>query len=84
VETGRNQINIAEAVDFAWSAYRAHWRLLTGILGAMVGAWVVLAHIAFLLCFAGIEVGLLNVSLALQAPNHFFCEVRPGCLQSTI
>jgi uncharacterized membrane protein len=83
VGTGRNQINIAEAVHFAWSAYRAHWRLFTGVLGAMLGAWVVLeivvvttqrlgivawalAHIAFLLCFAGMEVGLLRVSLVIQ------------------
>ncbi len=97
METGRNQISIGEAVDFAWSAYRRRWRLLTGVLVAMIGAWVVLegivvatqrlgilawalAHIAFFLCFAGMEVGLLRISLALEdgrnprladAFNHF-------------
>jgi len=83
VATRRNQISIGEAVDFAWSAYRRRWRLLIGVLLAMLGAWVVLevvvvttarfgilawalAHIAFLLCFAGMEVGLLRISLALE------------------
>jgi len=93
----RNQISIGEAVDFAWSAYGKRWRLLTSVLLAMLGAWVVLEvlvfttqrlgilvwaleHIAFLLCFAGIEVGLLRIGLALEdgrkarladAFNHF-------------
>ena len=49
-------------------------------------AWV-LEHIAFLLCFAGIEVGLLRISLALEngrnprladAFNHF--NLAPGFL----
>ena len=49
-------------------------------------AWA-LAHIAFLLCFAGIEVGLLRISLALQfgrnptladAFKHF--KLAPGFL----
>ncbi len=81
--TRRYQISISEAVDFAWSAYRRRWRLLTGVLLAMLGAWVALevivvttqrlgilawalAHIAFFFCFAGMEVGLLRISLALQ------------------
>jgi hypothetical protein len=87
VATGRNQVSIGEAVDFAWSAYRRRWRLLTGVLLAMLGGWVLLevvvfatqrfgifpwalAHIAFVLCFAGIEVGLLRISLALQDGRH--------------
>jgi hypothetical protein len=104
VATGRNQISIGEAVDFAWSAYLRRWRLFISVLLAMLGAWVVLevvvfttqrlgiiawalAHIAFLLCFAGIEVGLLRISLALQfgrnptladAFNHF--SLAPGFL----
>jgi hypothetical protein len=104
VATGRNQVSIGEAVDFAWSAYRRRWRLFTSVLLAMLGTWVVLEvvvfttqrlgilgwafeHIAFLLCFAGIEVGLLRISLALQdgrnprlvdAFNHF--SWAPGFL----
>jgi hypothetical protein len=104
VATGRNQISIGEAVDFAWSAYLRRWRLFTSVLLAMLGAWVVLevvvfttqrlgiiawalAHIAFLLCFAGIEVGLLRISRALQdgrnprladAFDHF--NLAPGFL----
>jgi hypothetical protein len=104
VATGRNQISIGEAVDFAWSAYRRRWRLFTSVLLAMLGAWVVLEvvvfatqrlgilawaleHIAFLLCFACIEVGLLRISLALadgrnpslaDAFNHF--NLAPGFL----
>jgi hypothetical protein len=104
VATGRNQISIGEAVDFAWSAYRRRWCLFTSVLLAMLGAWVVLevvvfttqrlgilawalAHIAFLLCFAGIEVGLLRISVALEegrnprlgdAFNHF--NLAPGFL----
>jgi hypothetical protein len=81
VRTGRNQINIGQAVDFAWSAYRAHRRLFTGVLGAMLGAWVMfelvviatqgLGILAWALahiafCFAGMEVGLLRVGLMLQ------------------
>jgi hypothetical protein len=83
VATRRNQISIGEAVDFAWSAYRRRWGPFTGVLVAMLGAWVVLeivvvatarlgilawvlAHIAFLLCFAGMEVGLLRIGLALE------------------
>jgi hypothetical protein len=83
VATRRNQISIGEAVDFAWSAYGKHWRLFTGVLLAMLGAWVALEvvvfatqrlgllawaleHVAFLLCFAGLEVGLLRISLALR------------------
>ena len=85
--TRRNQISIGEAFGFAWSAYMGCWRLFTGVLLAMLGAWVVLevvvfttqrlgilswalAHIAFLLCFAGIEVGLLRISLALRDGRH--------------
>jgi hypothetical protein len=97
VATGRHQVSIGEAIDFAWPAYRRRWRLFTGVLLAMLGTWVVLEvvvfttqglgilgwafeHIAFLLCFAGMEVGLLRISLALQdgrnpkladAFNHF-------------
>jgi hypothetical protein len=108
VATGRNQISIGEAVDFAWSAYRRRWRLLTGVLVAMLGAWVVLevvvvttqrlgilwwalGHIAFLLFFAGIEVGLLRISLALQegrnprladAFKHF--NLGPGFLAAQL
>jgi hypothetical protein len=87
VATRRNQISINEAVGFAWSGYKRRWRLFTGVLLAMLGAWVVLevvvfttqrlgilswalAHIAFLVCFAGIEVGLLRISLALQDGRH--------------
>jgi hypothetical protein len=104
VATGRNQISIGAAIDFAWFAYRRRWRLFSSVLLAMLGAWVVLevvvlttqrlgilawalAHIAFLLCFSGIEVGLLRISLALQdgrnprladAFNHF--NLAPGFL----
>ena len=34
--TQPNQVSIGEAVDFAWSAYRRHWRLFTGVLLAMM------------------------------------------------
>ncbi len=106
--TGRNQISIGEAVDFAWSAYRRRWSLFTGVLVAMLGAWIVLevvvvttqrfgilawalAHIAFLLCFAGMEAGVLRISLALQdgrnpriadAFKHF--NLGPGFLAAQL
>lgn len=102
--TGRKQISISKAIDSAWSTYRRRWRLLTAVLFAMLGAWVVLevivvatqrlgilawaiAHLAFLLCFAGMEVGLLRISLALEdgrnpgladAFRHF--DLAPGFL----
>lgn len=80
--------------------WRLFTSVLLAMLGAWIGlevlvfttqrlgilAWA-LEHIAFLLCFAGIEVGLLRISLALQdgrnprfadAFNHF--NLAPGFL----
>jgi hypothetical protein len=72
-----------QAVNFAWTSFKNHYRLLMAILLTIFAAWVVLemivvsgqrfgllwwavAHLAFLIIFAGIEVGFIQACLALD------------------
>ncbi len=78
-----DSLSIRKTFDFAWTTFKKHYGLFTGIMLTFFASWVILevvviagqkyglllwaiAHLSFFLFFSGLEVGLIQISLALS------------------